>query len=497
MCLLLAIPAGASAQADRYQLPADTSSAPVLTLEDCRALAISRSATSRMSEEAKLAAQYNRQAALAAMFPKVSANAAYMWNSSDAHLLASQTDFSFGTAGVGADGSSWFEWNDGTALGQMAQLSQGTLAGNEVNSLQQQAGQQIADAYGQLYDALTVEMTHVVVGQVGITQPLYLGGRLREVYNIAKATERMAGIQADSKHDDIILAADEAYWRVVSVEQKQQLAHYYYDLLQRLDSDVMLLAAEGMCTQSDLLKVHAKLGEAEVKRLQADNGIILARMALCQVCGLPLDSLFMLDRSRLSEAPLADPSFSAADAVENRTELQLLQEAEKIAHSNTRIMAAGLKPNIVAQAGYIYTNPYASDGLSNDWRNHGFFSAGVVVNVPIVHADDILRLKAAKHEEKMVSLKVDEARELLTLQTTQANQKLLEANQKVALAMLNVRNSEEVLRMAEESFRAGMCTASDLMQAQTAWLSASSDRIDAEIDVRIADSYLKKYTNQL
>ena len=165
--------------------------------------------------------------------------------------------------------------------------------------------------------------------------------------------------------------------------------------------------------------------------------------------------------------------------------------------SNAKLAAAGLQPNIVANAGYIYTNPNAENGVRSDWKGQGFFSAGVVVNVPIVHADDILRYKAAKHAAKAVSLETEETRELLTLQTTQAAQKLTEAQQKIVLARLTQKNATEVLRMAEESFAAGMVTASELMQAQTAWLSAATDVVDAEVEAKTMETKLKKYTGRL
>ena len=119
------------------------------------------------------------------------------------------------------------------------------------------------------------------------------------------------------------------------------------------------------------------------------------------------------------------------------------------------------------------------------------------MNVPIVHADDILRYKAAKHAANAVALKTEETRELLTLQTTQANQKLTEAQQKIALARLTQANAAEVLRMAQESYEAGMITLSELMQAQTAWLAAASDLVDAETEAKTTETQLRKYLGKL
>jgi len=471
---------------------------PELTLTDCRQMAIQNGASAKISAEAQAAADLNKQAALAAMFPKISANAAYTWNSKNATLLANQMDFGFGTAIVGKDGSSSFEWSESSSLNQLAQKTYNdpTLY-NQVTGFQNEAGQMMADAYQQLYNALNLDMTHVVVGQVGITQPIYVGGRLRELYNIAKATEQMAVLQGDSKRDDIIVSVDEAYWRVVAVQSKKRLANQYYDLLVKMEGDVTELVTEGLATQSDLLKVKAKRGEAEVKKMQAENGLILSKMALCQLCGLPLDTDIHVDSTGLGEIALHDTIGNVDAIINGRAEMQLLEQAEKIAKSNTRIMAAGLQPNIVASANYIYTNPNVDNGFSNDWKGKGFFSAGVVVNIPIVHADDILRVKAAKHEAALVTLKKEEAREMLNLQITQANQKMMEATQKVAMTEMGVKNAEEVLHFATEAFEAGMATTSDVLQAQTAWLSASSDHIDANVEAKVCETYFQKYTSTL
>ena len=429
-----------------------------LTLQECHDLA-RRAVGSQSAEELKAAAEANRKASLAAMFPRVSANAAYTYSTMDMTLLPSEMNLGFGTAYVSADGSSQFFWDEGSAVGQMVQNTRDmAYVGEAVQQLSSASGQMVADAYKQLYDQLNLDAHHVFVAQVGVTQPIYVGGRLRELYKIS------------------------------------QLAEQYYNLLVKLEGDVETLVGSGLATQSDLLKVRQKRGEAELKRLQATNGLQLSKMALCQLCGLSLDEQIQLDESGLEEAVLHDTVSDYRATVSNRAELRMLENATQIAESNARIVAAGLQPNVVATANYVYSNMSADNGLSSDWRGKGFFTAGVVVNIPIAHADDIYRLKAAKHTARAARMKVDETRELLELQVTQANQRVLEAQQKVAMCRLAVKNADEVVRMAQESFQAGMIPVGDLMQAQTAWLAASSDLVDAEIEEKVTESYFVRYT---
>lgn len=471
---------------------------PTYTLQQCREMAVNASHSSEIRQETMEAAKLNQQAALAAMFPKLSVNASYTWNSKSPHLLANEMQFDFGTARVGADGMGSFEWSESSFINQLSQDTRSLPnAHARVENLSEACGGMIADAYQVLYNALHPDLTHVVIGQVALTQPIYVGGRLRAMYDMASTARDIAEIEADSKKQELIVSVDEAYWRVVNVEHKRELANQYYNLLVTLESNVQELAAEGLATQQDLLKVKAKRGEAEVKKMQAENGLVLSKMALCQIIGLPLNTQFVLDDRGLDDIQLHDTLAISDELLNARSEIQLLDQAEKIAKSNVRLMSAGLQPNIMAQASYIYSNPNVDNGYSNNWKGTGFFTAGVVVNIPIAHADDILRLKAAKHEANLVALKRQEAKELLTLQVTQANQKVLEAQQKVAMTEIQVRNAEEVLRFAQEAFDAGMATASDLMQAQTAWQAACADHIDAEVEAQVTQTQYKRYTNNL
>ena len=56
----------------------------------------------------------------------------------------------------------------------------------------------------------------------------------------------------------------------------------------------------------------------------------------------------------------------------------------------------------------------------------------------------------------------------------------------------NIEQAEENLRYATEGFDAGVITSTDLLGAQTAWLSAKSENIDACIDLKLCNLYLSK-----
>ena len=67
-----------------------------------------------------------------------------------------------------------------------------------------------------------------------------------------------------------------------------------------------------------------------------------------------------------------------------------------------------------------------------------------------------------------------------------------EAQKSLSLAVRNMEKAEENLRYADKGFREGVIPVADVMEAQTAWLSARADQIDAQIDLRLAQTYLQK-----
>jgi outer membrane protein TolC len=60
------------------------------------------------------------------------------------------------------------------------------------------------------------------------------------------------------------------------------------------------------------------------------------------------------------------------------------------------------------------------------------------------------------------------------------------------MAQSSVQKADENLRTATLGFREGVISSTTVMEAQTAWLQAQSQKIDAEIDVKLSQVNLKK-----
>jgi outer membrane protein TolC len=123
---------------------------------------------------------------------------------------------------------------------------------------------------------------------------------------------------------------------------------------------------------------------------------------------------------------------------------------------------------------------------------------GVVLQVPIWHwGEGMYKVKAAKAEARIAQYQLDDAKEKIELQVNQSVFKVNEAAKKLIMAEKNLEKADENLRYATLGFEEGVIAASNVLEAHTAWLSAQSEKIDAQIDVKLTDIYLKKALGEL
>ncbi len=86
---------------------------------------------------------------------------------------------------------------------------------------------------------------------------------------------------------------------------------------------------------------------------------------------------------------------------------------------------------------------------------------------------------------------------MVSLQVSQSAFRAQEAVKTWQMTVSNLTKANENLRQATLGFREGVMTTDNVMEAQTAWLKANSENIDAMIDVHLCDVYLSKVLGRL
>lgn len=436
----------------------------VLSLSECRDLAVRNNKELSISKEKINLASQEKKAAFTKYFPQVSANGAYMWNQKDLNLL------------------------DMDALSSSLSSSLGGLA--QLPALQ--------NAFATINDIQHLDIQNVWIGNVSLVQPVFMGGKIVNYNQIASYAKELAESMNDLQLQELIYKTDETYWQVISLVNKKKLADSYVSLLSKMNEDISAMIAEGIATEADGLSVKVKLNEAEMAQTKVNNGLALTRMLLAQICGLPLEVEIRLADENLNDFPVSDQTVAADlnEAFMNRGELRSLDLAKKIYSRKERIVLSDMLPNVAFAANYFVTNPNVFNGFKNDFA--GMFNIGVIVKVPIsAWWEGSYKRNAVRAETRIKALEWEDAREKIELQVNQSVYKANEARKKLESTYRNMDSAEENLRHANFGFEEGVIPALNLMEAQTAWVSARSSLIDAQIEVRLTEVYLMKSLGKL
>lgn len=466
-------------------LTATTQGQNLLTLDSCRSMALANNKRLLIGEKEIEKAGYDNKAAKTNYLPKLKATAAYFRNSRETHLLNNSTRHKLNNLGSSI----------AQPLASVAQIVEKYHP--ELTDALNEFGNNVIDEFSgvgkKINEGFETDTRNMFAGALTITQPLYMGGKIRAYNEITDYAKQIAEEKHRGGAQEVVLEVDEAYWRVVSLANKKKLAESYVNLLKHLDDDMQKMIKEGVATKANGLTVSVKLNEAEMTLTKVDNGLTLSRMLLCQLCGMPIESNFTLeDEQKEQLAPVKNnAAFDMNQTYVNRPELRSLELATKIYDKKIQIARSEFLPQVVLTGNYMLTNPSVYNGFEKKFK--GMFNVGVMVSAPLFEwGENKYKIRAAKSEAAIAKYELEEAKEKIELQVNQQSFRVKEAEKTLARARKNCESADENMKTANAGFKEGVIPTSDLLAAQTAWVSAHSEVIDAEINARLTQVYLKK-----
>ncbi|MCR5003856.1 MAG: TolC family protein [Bacteroidales bacterium] len=485
-------------------MPSAAKAQQTLTLEDCRKMAIENNQDVQQARTKVEMAGYDRQIAFSNYLPNISATGAYMYNSENINLISEDMGTMLSNLGTGVQGNltqtmtqlmTAIQSNPQAALeyvnSPMWQTVLGALSQTDVSTALNSLGAEMQKSF-------EVDIENVFIAGVSLQQPVFMGGKIIAANKIARLAEELAKAQYDTKYQQTIIDVDQAYWQAVSVAAKKRLAESYADLLHKMEKDVEITIAEGVATESDALNIKVKANEADMLLTKATGGLKLSKMLLCKLVGLDLNSDIVLADEALDAIPV--PQLGAEKPIEDiwadRSETRSLDLASQIYDGKVAVARADMMPKVALMANYLMSNPNPYNGFQKEWG--GMFNAGVVVNIPIFHGFNALnKTRKAKAEATLYRSQYENAKNLINLQVSQLREQQGEAVEKLVMAENNLKHAEENLRVATLGFENGVVSTTVAMGAQTAWLKAHSEYIDAGIELQMTNSNLNKAEGNL
>lgn len=324
-----------------------------------------------------------------------------------------------------------------------------------------------------------------------VTQPIYAGGKIRLGQSAAAKGVEIQEKQKALTETQVLLNVDKGYWQIVSVQEKIKLANKFKALLESLDKELTNSFDAGMIYKNDLLRVQVQRNETEMNLIKASDGLLLAKMNLAQIIGLPADADLMPVDSVIGSFD-AIPTNTFDSAVEGRPEIALLKNVLQAQELQKRMLQADLKPTIGILAG-----GFAGFGKKMNIETGGNTMASyfgmLSVNIPIWDwGQKASKVKEQGFKIRSQQIQMEETKELISLEIQNAYLQLNQAAKKIELSGASLQQAEENLRLSNDRFKAGTVTGQDVLEAQTLWAQANSNIIDARIEYKVSEAVYKK-----
>lgn len=342
-----------------------------------------------------------------------------------------------------------------------------------------------ATLYAYMPPSTVSTMKNGTVGYINIVQPVFTGGRIYYGNKLALLGEEASEFKSKLTTDEIILKTEEQYWQIVSLEEKQKTISKYEELLNRLLVQVEDAFKSGLVMKNDMLKVKLKLSEVLLNKSKLEHGTKLATMAFCQHIGIEYDStLVFKEELRIDILPNAF-YVDKKEALKKRTEYSLLEKSLEAEELQTKMKLGEYLP----QAGIGVSGMYMKFDEGKD-RTLGMVFG--TVSVPISN------WWSGSHELEERSIKEEIAEnnfknnsELLLLQMEKAWQDLNDAYKQYLLSEESKAQAEENMKVNNDSYKNGISTVSDLLEAQALQQQTQNQLTDAKAN------YIVKMTTYL
>lgn len=309
-------------------------------------------------------------------------------------------------------------------------------------------------------------------------QPVYAGGQIRNGNRLAEVGVRAAEDKRVMVRRDARLEAEEKYWQVVALAEKDRTLRAYQEMLAALEREARDAVASGLSTRNDLLKVSLERGRADVKRLELESARRLAARDLRRFLGLPDGDVILLADSAppIPVAPTPDREGERA-ATERRVEIRLLESSVEAERLRARLKRGAGLPSFAVGAS---ASRYDLSGLGT----HDNAVAFAMVKVPLTDAWKARHeTAAAREKQRAAELRLGDTRRLVAEETSKAWDDLDAAWHASAVADAGVEQAEVNLAEERDGYENGLEEFSDLLEAQTLLHQAEERRIDARIAV--------------
>lgn len=325
--------------------------------------------------------------------------------------------------------------------------------------------------------------------------PIYTGGRSDALLRAAEAERTATGKDLETARADLRLEITRAYWAVVTARETEAVLKRSLEAVDAHVKDVRTRLSSGLIPPNDVSSAEAQASHQRLLAVEAANQRAVSEADLQRLIGVDPGPMTLGDkRDAVSTSP--DVTALVARALKERPERQALEQRAASADLRAAAANAGRLPQIGIGGGYDYARPNPRIFPRHDeWQT----SWDASINLTWTLWDGGRRAAEtgeARANAAALKTRVEDFDRQVTFEVRARALELQSSQQAVTTADDEIRAAAEAERAIGERYRAGVATATDVLDAQVARLQAELDRARAVANVRLAEARLERSIGQ-
>ena len=315
-----------------------------------------------------------------------------------------------------------------------------------------------------------------IVGGVTATLPLFAGGQIVNANRLADVNVEVSRLLRRQSENEVRLTVEQYFWQVVTLKEKLRTISMLQSQLEQIRRDVEAAVTAGVTDRNDRLQVELRNNEMRSRHISVSNTLDVSLHLLAQYIGCPKDGVGHFDVDWEMDGalpPRPDELYrSPESSLPLTVEYSLLDKQVDAGRLQHKMSIGKNMPVVSVGGGYVYEN------LMD--RGHSFWMGGITVSVPIS------KWWGGSHEVRQKKLQVRNAEnrmadqcELLVIRMRNAWNGVNDAYKQVEIAIESIGQAEENLRLQSDYYKAGTCTMSDLLEAQTLYQQSRDKYVES------------------
>ncbi len=328
---------------------------------------------------------------------------------------------------------------------------------------------------------------------LSLKQPIFTGFRLSSLNSAAKLNYESVKADFEKIKNETAFGIRKAFWNFYKVKKVLEVVNQNLVKVKTQLEKVRNFYENGVVTESDVLKLEVLLSEINLKKLDTENKVNLARIAFNKTLGIELSEKTEIVVDSI-ETDYENLSFqeSLNEAMKNRFELKSVKYKLQAAGKNVSAFKSGWLPSLFLFGDFQYSRPNQRL-LPLEDKFYDTWDVGVALSWKLWDWGETSS-KVTQAEQRLIQAENSEKllREAIEMEVYKNYLNLVHGKEKISASRIALESAKENYRVTAVKYSEQVIPVSDLVDAQSSLLDAQVKLQIALVDFELAKTEFYK-----